>query len=69
MKCPLIKKVEQIASATLEVGVADCLRFDCGMFDPLAEECSILIATKHLGNLMGILEEIRRTMPHWSDIK
>jgi len=58
MKCPLIKIVQQVASATLEVAPADCLKEKCAWWDEVEEgRCAIL-------SLVGTLDLIAVRLMH-----
>ena len=58
MKCPLIKIVEQVASATLEVGVRDCLKEECAWWDETFETCDPTGLTHTLERLADALNAL-----------
>ena len=55
MRCPLIKIVEQVASATLEVAPANCLKGECAWWDDGDECCMVFeIGAKLCGIAKGL---------------
>ena len=63
MKCPLIKIVEQVASATLEVGVKDCIQEKCAWWNKRHGVCSIEVIGSVLEAISCSLADIASKPP------
>lgn len=60
MKCPLIKIVEQVAGATLEVAAADCLSDKCAWYHKSMGRCILATLEVDLWNInqnLGIIAD------------
>lgn len=64
MKCPLLAMAEMWGEPEKKPKYSDCLKEECGFWDPETMKCSEVTKTRELSIIRSLLKDIRDKMPH-----